>query len=150
MASKHPSTSSQESDSKKSRMIITIEKNFDVLYRYAKGEKTLVIVHVTELRESTLGTIRANIYNENVFSRKKCPVSAAEPQKGSMATPVPQKDDVENWTVEEMAAWLQQKELSSQPAAGNVSPSITLGVNIPIATKSKLPLVMWKGSVSIL
>ncbi|XP_063873487.1 uncharacterized protein LOC135107490 isoform X3 [Scylla paramamosain] len=29
-----------------------------------------------------------------------------------MATPVPQKDDVEHWTVEEMAAWLQQVELS--------------------------------------
>lgn len=28
--------------------------------------------------------------------------------RANMATPVPQKDDVEHWTVEQVAAWLQQ------------------------------------------
>ncbi|MPC84191.1 hypothetical protein E2C01_078919 [Portunus trituberculatus] len=43
MTSKHPSMSSQESDSKKLRRTMTIEKEVEVLDRYAKEEKTSVI-----------------------------------------------------------------------------------------------------------
>ncbi|MPC95139.1 hypothetical protein E2C01_090335 [Portunus trituberculatus] len=67
MASKLPSTSSQESDSKKSRKTVNIEKKLEVLDRYARGEKTLVIVHATVLKESMLNTIVANRMRMCVF-----------------------------------------------------------------------------------
>ena len=51
---------SQESESKRRRKVVTIEKKLEVLNRYDRGEKTSVIVHATGLNESTLRTIRAN------------------------------------------------------------------------------------------
>ncbi|XP_050699783.1 tigger transposable element-derived protein 1-like [Eriocheir sinensis] len=60
MAPKRPSTSSHESAAKKSRKTLTIEKKLEVLDRYARGEKTSVIVHAMGLNESTLRTIRAS------------------------------------------------------------------------------------------
>ncbi|MPC27618.1 hypothetical protein E2C01_020791 [Portunus trituberculatus] len=59
MASKSPSISSQESDSKKSRKSVNIEKKLEVSDHYARKEKTSMIVHVMELRENMLHTIRA-------------------------------------------------------------------------------------------
>ncbi|MPC69125.1 hypothetical protein E2C01_063340 [Portunus trituberculatus] len=67
MASKHPSAFSQESDSRKSRKTVTIEKKLEVLDCYAKREKTSVIVHKTGLRESTLRTIRDSKMRMCVF-----------------------------------------------------------------------------------
>ena len=59
MAPKRPATP-KESDSKRSRKLVTIEKKLEVLDRYDRGEKTSVIVHATGLSDSTLRTIRAN------------------------------------------------------------------------------------------
>ncbi|MPC44372.1 hypothetical protein E2C01_038044 [Portunus trituberculatus] len=68
IVSKHPSTSSQESDYKKSRKTATIEKKFEVFDHYAWEEKTMVTVHVTGLRESTLCIIRANKMRMEAFT----------------------------------------------------------------------------------
>ncbi|XP_047473466.1 tigger transposable element-derived protein 1-like [Penaeus chinensis] len=59
MAPARPATP-KESDSKRSRKLVTIEKKLEVLDRYDRGEKTSVIVHATGLSDSTLRTIRAN------------------------------------------------------------------------------------------
>ncbi|XP_063612010.1 uncharacterized protein LOC134785576 [Penaeus indicus] len=59
MTPKRPATL-KESDSKRSRKLVTIEKKLEVLDRYDRGEKSSVIVHATGLSDSTLRTIRAN------------------------------------------------------------------------------------------
>lgn len=59
MPPKRPGTP-KESEAKRSRKVVTIEKKLEVLNRYDRGEKTSLIVHATGLNESTLRTIRAN------------------------------------------------------------------------------------------